>query len=370
MNTNKVNYAIIISIIVLPFVLNWVGFHDFLSSPACIAVTSVLLTTSLLMTLQREFRVKDIVITWLLIGVLLISAILYNSLGTVFTCYNIFIMTFLLNNVQFKKEQLRTIHLLIVILLGVFIATLEFRPLYETYTVHQLNGEQININSFGILVLAFYYHFLLLLNNIFKRRMSYFLFIIVTPLAIYLIEISECRSAYLALIAFLILYLYKNFKVERYKKLLMIAVLIAIIFPFVYLQFADQLATLEFGQKSLLSRKMVWQSTIELIKQYPIFGSGTIHEIQTSAYEYTHSAHNVFLGLWKTVGLIPMLIFAFRLNKGKNIETITKPNIIKKKMFLSCIVVCVFETLLNDSDTYIFYLTLLLTEEYEEMALE
>lgn len=368
MNTNKINYHIILCIIILPFAFNWIGYHTFLSSPLCISITSVLLTISLLLTLQKGMHVNDVILTWTLIGMLWITATMYNSLGTVFTCYNIFMLSFLLNNIQFKKEQLRTIHLLIVVLLGVFIATLDFTPLYGTYTVSQMNGEEININSFGILILAFYYHFLILLNNIFKKGMKYFLFLCVTPLAIYLIEISGCRSAYLALIAFLILYLNKNFKMERYSKVLFIVVLIAIVFPFVYLKFADKLVGLDFGGKSLLTRQYVWESAIQLIKQYPIFGSGTIYNMQMSAERlYTSSAHNVFLGLWKTVGFFPMIIFALRLNKGKNMRVISQPNVIKKKMFLSCIILCIFETLLNDSDTYIFFMTLLLTERDEEV---
>lgn len=367
MNTNKVSFNIIISIIILPFVLNWFGYHDFLSSPLSIAITSVLLTMCLVLSLYKGMNMRDLIVTGVLAIMLWITAIINHSLGTVLTCYNIFLLSFLFNNLQFEKKQLNIIHLLIVILLGIFILTLDFKPNYATYNVFQRNGEEININSFGILILAFYYHFLILLNSIFKKGIKHFLFLCITPIAIYLIEISGCRSAYLALIVFLILYLSKNFVVSQYKKILFIAVVFAIIFPFVYLQIADKLEGINFGGKSLLSRQVVWQSTIELIKEYPLLGSGTIHAMKMSLSNlYTSSAHNVFLGLWKTVGIIPMILFAFRLNKGKNMNAITKSNIIKKKMFLSCIVLCIFETLLNDSNTYLFFMTLLLTEKEEE----
>ena len=367
MNENKINYRIITCIIILPFVLNWIGYHTFLSSPLCISITSVLLTVGLLLNLQKGTYI-DLVLTLTLIGALWVTAVMNHSLGTVFTCYNIFLLSYLLNNIQFKREQLRKIHLLIVVLLGIFMVTLDFSPNYESYRVFQMNGEEININAFGILVLAFYYHFLILLNCVFKKGIKYFLFLCVTPLTIYLIEISGCRSAYLALIAFLALYLNKNFKMEQYNKVLFIVVLIAIVFPFIYLEIADKLAGLELGGKSLLTRQYVWESAIQLIKQYPIFGSGTIYKMQSTADElYTSSAHNVFLGLWKTVGFIPMIIFAFRLNKGKNMQFISEQNGIKKKMFLSCLFLCIFETLLNDSDTYLFFMTLLLTEMDEEV---
>ena len=370
MNTNKINYHIIICIIVLPFIFNWIGYHTFLSSPLSISITSVLLSISLLLTLQKGMHVNDLILTWTLIGMLWITATMYNSLGTVFTCYNIYMLSFILNNTEFEKKQLRNIHLLIVILLGIFIATLEFTPHYATYKIYQRNGEEININSFGVLILAFYYHFLILLNNVFRKSIRYFLFLCITPAAIYLIELSMCRSAYLSLVFFLILYLKKKFNMQRYRKVLFIVVIIAIIFPFVYLYFIDKLTILNFAGKSLLSRKEVWESTIQLIKQHPIFGSGTIYSMKMSANNlYTSSAHNVFLGLWKTVGFFPMIIFALRLNKGKNMRVISQPNVIKKKMFLSCIFLCIFETLLNNSDTYIFFMTLLLTERDEEANL-
>ncbi len=370
MGINKINYYIILCIIALPFIFNWIGYHTFLSSPLCIAITSVLLTICLLLRLQKGMRGNDVIITVFLVGTLWINARMYNSLGTVFACYNICTLTFLFNNIQFSRGQLKKIHLLIVVMLGIFIASLEFVPLYDTYQIVQRNGTEINTNSFGVLVLAFYYHFLILLNTVFERKMKYFLFLCITPIAIYLIEISGCRSAYLAITVFLILYLNKKFKMEWYKNILLIVVVFAIVFPFVYLQFADKLAGMNFGGKSLLSRQYVWGSAIQLIEKYPIFGSGTIYNMRSTLDGvYTSSAHNVFLGLWKTVGFFPMIIFALRLNKGKNMQIISEQNVMKKKMFLSCMFVCVFETLLNDSNTYLFFMTLLITEQDREMVL-
>lgn len=367
MSTSKASFNIIIGIIILPFILNWFGYHTFLSSPLSIAVTSVLLTICMLLNLREGMKMNDIIVTGILAIMLWITAIVNHSLGCVLTCYNIFLLSFLFNNLQFEKKKLAIIHLLIVFLLGTFILTLDFKPNYQTYNVFQKNGEEININSFGVLILAFYYHFLILLNSFFKKGIRHFLFLCITPIAIYLIEISACRSAYLSLVVFLILYLNKNFIVNQYKKILFFVVAFAIVFPFIYLQVADKLIGIEFGGKPLLNRQVVWKSTVELIKQYPLLGSGTVHAIKMSLSNlYTDSAHNVFLGLWKTVGIIPMILFAFRLNKGKNMDVITKSNIIKKKMFLCCIVLCIFETLLNDSNTYIFFMTLLLTQKEEE----
>lgn len=369
MNTNKVSFNIIAGIVILPFVLNWFGYHDFLSSPLCIAVISILLTICFLVNLHKGMDISDVIATGVIVIMLWITSIINHSLGCVLTCYNIFILSFLLNNLQFDKKQLEVIHILIVLLLGIFILTLDFKPNYETYNIFQKNGEAININSFGVLILAFYYHFLVLLNSIFKKRMKHFLFLCITPIAIYLIEISGCRSAYLAIIVFLILYLNKNFVVSQYKKILLFVVIFAIAFPFIYLQVTDKLVGIDFGGKSLLSRQIVWQSAIDLIKEYPLLGSGTIYAMKSSLNNlYTDSAHNVFLGLWKTVGIIPMILFALRLRKGKNMDVITKSNVIKKKMFLSCMVLCIFETLLNDSNTYIFFMTLLLTQKEEEDA--
>ncbi len=359
--SKKLNYYILICIICIPFVFNWAGWHDFFSSPISIGIISVLLTILLIANFREAMKKSDFLVLLLIVAMLVITAMNYKGLGCVFACYNIFVMCVLFNNVNFEKKQVESLHLLIVILLGVFFFTLDIEKVYSSIIIYQKNGVEINPNAFGILVLAFYFHFLLLLNTKFKKRFKGFLFLCVTPVAIYYVQLSDSRSVYIALLAFLIMYLIKDWEMKNYQKWLVVFVAIAIVFPFVYLEFTDIIKGMEIGQKSLLSRERTWQSTIELIKRFPILGSGTEYSMATQAGGITSSAHNVFLGFWKTVGVVPMLTIAVYLNRGKNIKKISVSNRMSKKMFLSCLIICTLETLINDNDTYLFYMTLLLT---------
>lgn len=365
--SKKLNYYIMICIICLPFIFNWAGWHDFFSSPVSISIISVLLTLMLISNFKQVVQKSDYLSFLLIIAMLTITGMNYKGLGCIFACYNIFLMCILFNNITFEKKQVENLHLMIVVLLGIFFLTLKIDVVYDSIVVHQRNGVEINSNGFGILVLAFYFHFLLMLNTKFKKKFKGFLFLCVTPVAIYYVELSDSRSVYIALIAFLVMYLLKDWEMKNYKKLLAIFVIIAIAFPFVYLEIIDTLKGLEMGGKSLLSRELVWKSTIELINKFPILGSGTEYSLVTirGAIE-TSSAHNVFLGLWKTVGIVPMIIIAVYLRRGENIKNISASNRMAKKMFLSCMIICALETLINDNDTYLFYMTLLLTVEEEK----
>lgn len=366
MNTNKLNFTIFMGIIVLPFIFNWAYGHGLFSSPLTIGVTLILFTLLLSVNFNKIMTIPDFLALFTLVVTLWMTSKTYKAYGCAFTCFNIFIHTLLVNNITFSRKQILAFHSVIVIFLGIFIFTLKIVPHYDSIYVYQLNGLMINPNTLGILMLSLYFHFLILTNMLFANKLKLLFFIIATPVVLYYIKLSQCRSAYISLVIFFLLWAFKGFNMKHYSKLLLIAVIVAIFFPFVYLKIADNLSGLSLGGKSLLSREAVWKSAIELIKEYPLLGSGTVFYMKSTNNMLTSSAHNVFLGLWKTIGFFPMIIFSLRLNKGRNMRNITGINIIKKKMFLSCIILCIFETLLNDSDTYIFFMTLLLTEKMTE----
>lgn len=363
---NRLNCGIVTIIIYLPFVFHWLGIHNVFSSPLSIAIILIILTFMFLCNFNAVLNKVDVVAILLLVSMLFLNGLTYRSWGVIFTCCNITILSILFNNIQFKKKQLRNIHLLIVILLGIFLLTLKIEPLYKTYTVHTYRDIEININTFGFLVLAIYFHFLLFLEKTSSGKgVKCFLFIVATILAIYYIDMSSCRSALLAMGLFFVFTFFKNWVMERYKRWLLIFIIIAIIFPFFYLGYIEIFEDAVFAGKSMASRGVVWKSAWMAIKLFPITGSGTIFAMLSNSGQYTDSAHNVFWGLWKTVGIISMLIFAYYLYQGRNIRNVTYNNRTAKKMFLSCMSVCVFETLLNDSNLFIFYMTLLLTEKEE-----
>ena len=138
-------------------------------------------------------------------------------------------------------------------------------------------------------------------------------------------------------------------------------IIVILIVPFIYLSVIKYIEKIELFEKSIFTRSTVWESTINLIKSHPIIGCGTRPDIMLDSGGYTTSAHNVFLGVWKTIGIVPLITLMIYLVRGKNIKYVSKENYLAKKAFLCCMLVCIFETMLNDSDIYIFFITLLMT---------
>ena len=365
---HKINCIIINLIICIPFAFYWLRIHEFFSSPLSIAIISILLTFMFLLNFRKIVDRPTLIMLMCSVGMLALNGFLYNGWGCVFTCYNITILSAIFYNIQFSKSQLKRFHLLIVVLLFIFLLSLEVKPHYKTYTVTGIDDFKLNLNGFGLLILACFFHFFLCIckmdiNDIIKAL----LYIVSVLCVTYFVIISGSRTAIITLGVFFVLLLFKNWKMKNYKTILWCFIVFAIILPFLYLGYIELYESVEFAGKALNTRELVWKSTWILIKHFPIMGSGTIFGMTSSSGgTLTDSAHNVFWGLWKTVGVVPLIVFVYCICKGKNIGKVTKVNKIEKKMFLACIVISAFETVFNDSNLYIFFISLLLTQKEAE----
>lgn len=360
---SKFIYYTMLLLICIPFIFYWRDIHELFSSPLSISISAVLITICLFVNSHVVRNVGDIVFFIINSVALIINAVLNESLGVVFAHYNIYVLLLILNNVQLEKKHVQRIRLITAVLIGFFIVSLEFTFAYGSVFIKDAKGNDINPNTLGILVLACYFHiFAFTHNSSVKKSSKNIMLIISTAVAIYYIWISDSRSSLFAIVMFIILYLLKKWDMKNYNKVFKVVLIGILIFPFVYLAITEGMKNITFLGKSFTTRVAVWKSTIELIKRYPILGSGTRFSMMLdSAGASTTSAHNVFLGAWKNVGLIPMISLVLYFTRGKNIVHISEENFVPKKMFLSCMVVCALETLLNDSNTYIFYMLLLLT---------
>lgn len=117
-----------------------------------------------------------------------------------------------------------------------------------------------------------------------------------------------------------------------------------------------------FGKSLFTGRQDVWNEVWQTIKHSPIIGTGTKYLIEWSG-NVTDSAHNTYWGFWKTVGVIPFISFVLFMFAGKNVKFNNSKNDIAKKAFLACMIICVVETLLNDSNYNFLFLLLLLIGE-------
>ena len=83
-------------------------------------------------------------------------------------------------------------------------------------------------------------------------------------------------------------------------------------FTIVYSMYIESLGLGDIMGRDSLSRVYIWEAAFDLIKKYPIFGSGT--EIQMAMLD---SAHNTVLSWMKTIGLIPTVTYAFFLARRR-----------------------------------------------------
>ncbi|MDY3305074.1 MAG: O-antigen ligase family protein [Clostridia bacterium] len=366
-NTNKLIYTSILIIVCIPFLFYWLGIHELFSSPLSIAITSAILSVCLFSVYRTAFNGKDLLILYVCLSFLYLNYSIYGNMGANLTLFNILALLIIFNNIAFTKKQVERIRIIIVALLFLFLITIKIEPYYETILIYTVRGDNFNNNMLGLLVLALYFQiFLYFENKLNGKCIKLMFFIAITFFAFKYINISNSRSSLISIGIFLILYIFKIVNLRNYRKMLFCMVIVILIVPFIYLSVIKSIGNIELFGKSIFTRSTVWESTINLIKSHPIIGCGTRADIMSNSNGYTASAHNVFLGIWKTLGIVPLITLMIYLVQGKNINHVSKENYLAKKAFLCSMLVCIFETMLNDSDIYLFFITLLMTIKENE----
>ncbi len=365
---NKFVYYSVLIMICIPFIFYWTGVHDLFSSPLSIGITTVIIISCVIKEYNIICNSTDVFFLLINLPFLFLSVILYEGLGAILTFCNLIGFLLLFNNLRFTKKQVQCTRLAITILLLIFIMSLKIKQNYQSIIIHDVKGNLINPNTFGLLTTAIYFHTFLLIDSTIKQKPGKFIALTaLTCISLKYIYLSDCRSALGSVILFLIFYTVKIVHLKNYKRMLSYIVIAALVIPIIYIQILPNIRNVELFGKSLTTRNLVWKSTIDFIKTHPILGCGTKSDILMMAREYTASAHNVFLGIWKTIGIVPMLTLMIYLQRGENIAHISAQNDTSKRAFLCSMAICIFETMLNDSDTYIFFITLLLTIQENSM---
>jgi hypothetical protein len=313
-------------------------------------------------TKRRDFGMFIVTI------LLLFASLLKNgSLGVVITFLNMCMFLVLLNNISFSLRQVQIIRVVTIVLLVYLISGFKLRWKYGILWVYD-GFDNINLNTYGILLLVLYFNVVSLIGLIVKKRLVRDIaFVVSTVAALYYIWQSECRSAIISMV-FLVGIMF----IDRvnYKKVLFLLVLAGAIVPILYISSYEVLGNIQFLGKSLYTgREVVWLHTWEIIKNAPILGSGTSESLVISIGEITDSAHNIYLAFWKTIGLAPTLLFVWCLLNGRHVDDMTPHNVLSKKAFLACMVVSLVETLLNDAN-YNFLFMMLLMEVDENSAVK
>lgn len=364
---NRLIYYSVFAIICIPFVFYWMNLQELFSSSLSISITSIILTVCLIKIYDKVCDNSDLFILFFCISALCLNNVIYGNIGANLTLYNIVILLIVFNNVEFSKKQVQRIRFIMILLLLIFLLSLNLKPVYSTILVHDMRDNKINPNTLGMLVLAVYFQGFIFIDEFIKSKFLKFIFYItITYFSMKYIYLSESRTSLISASLFIILYLIKIVNLKNYKRMLSYMILAVLIIPFLYQIIIMSVGNIEIMGKSIFTRSLVWDSTINLIKTHPLIGCGTKADILMNPGEYTSSAHNVFLGVWKTIGIVPMITLMIYLLRGSNIKYVSPENYLSKKAFLCCMFVCAFETMLNDSNTYLFFITLLMTIKESE----
>ena len=354
----RLTFLLMLCVLICPFVFRYVGESELLTSVWGMLLTFIFLMLCTVINFNLVIRQKDWLIFIVTIVLLLISFFINRSQGVVIIFLNLCMFLVVLNNVSFSLKQVQIMRVSAILLLCLLISDFRFFWKYGMLWIYD-GYDRVNSNTYGILLLVLYFNVVSLIDLSIKNRiLKKILFIVSTLVAIYYISQSDCRSALLSILFLVIIVFIEKL---NYKKVLFVLVLAGFLVPIIYISLYETLGNIQFLGKSFYSgREAVWLNTWELIKNAPILGSGTNEKIFIGIGILTESAHNIYLAFWKTLGIVPMIMFLWCLLNGKNIHSITPRNLWSKKTFLACMVVSLVETLLNDPNYNFLFMLLLM----------
>lgn len=359
----RITYFLLLCILISPFVLRRMGEGVLLSSSTGIMIICIFLFLCTAVNFNTVIKRRDWAIFIITIVLLFLSLLKNGSFGVVITYLNMCMFLILLNNISFSLRQVQFVRVLTIVLLASVISTLKYKWKYGSLWVYD-GYDNINVNTYGIILLILYFNVISLVDLLVKKRIvKDIVFVVSSVVALYFIMQSACRSAMISLFFLVgIIFIEKI----NYRKILFLLVLAGIIVPILYISSYEVLGGIQLLGKSLYTgREAVWLHTWEIIKNAPILGSGTSERIVISIGEITDSAHNIYLAFWKTLGLAPTLLFVWCLLNGRHVNEMTTYNAWSKKTFLSCMVVSLVETLLNDANFNFLVMMLLMNVDVD-----
>lgn len=353
----------------LPILFKVFGLHKGFSSILCTALTTFILIFCYCVNSKTLLTKKFVFLVLLNAISLALSVGLNGGVGVMLVYVNMILMLHMFNNVYFTKKQCQIIHLFMSAYLIYWVFSLDISLVWKSF-VYEPNMNYINPCTMAIITLIAYYHFLIFCNLTFKRKWVRFsIYFALTAFALYFIDQAVCRASLMSLFAFFVFLLIKEKLIANYKKILFTVLLCSFLFPVLYIALYYTIDGINFFGKNLFTgRQVVWSSTYKNIFENVFLGAGSGNTIQLRN-TLMDDAHNFFLGIWKNLGFVPVVSIWLLLLSGKSVSEIYGVNKLAKIMFLTSIIASTVETVLNGSEYYIFYLTLLITvnDETTEM---
>ena len=309
----------------------------------------------------NHFTLSDFIILTVNILSLILTTTFFSGTGVVLNFLNLLLALMIFNRVDFSEKAITLTRIILIIGIAFFFVTSTYSLEWNWVYFYDKDGILINNNTVAFILVALYIHLssFLLKNN---RKWCYIIVGILFALCTMMVNVLGCRSALLFFIAYVILSLFKKIFVNDNKlirKICIIFLLVSVSLPIFYIFLYTKIGNFEIMGKSFFSgRELVWLEAYKQIKISPVIGSGTqfILEYGKNA---TDSTHNMLLGMWKNVGIIPMVSTIFYYTSQKRPKT--ESNIVIS--FIAIIIIACFESFLMDSRLYLLFLLAFLGTE-------
>ena len=328
-----------------------------------LSVTLVVLLLMFFQNIRVIGKRLRFLIIYLNAASIMITVCFHGGFGSAVMAMNLILVAMIYNNIEINQTIYVRLHLFLAVVLSLYIITADISYIWTT-TVTDLFGNTFNSNMFAMFTLAAYLHWICFLFESrikgWKRNTS---FIALSVLSIYLIWISESRTAIIAILLFWFLFFFKKnaFRNREFHVLTVLLLILSCVFPIIYVALANKFAGVTVLGKSLFSgRQDVWKSTFNIIKEHPIFGSANEILLHDVGGKLTVSTHNMMLGLMKMFGIMPSVTVAQQLvnnNSNANFGVRMK---IPQFAFIATIPCAFFESFYTNSHLYMLFAFFLL----------
>ena len=321
-----------------------------------------------LVILNRAYSDKVfIVLLCLNVASLVVTAAFHKSMGVTILFINLFLACTVFNNIHVEKWAYIWLHLIPAMLWSVFcIAAVNGSFYYgetyegETYWGYTCFGMIINENTIGLLSLCTIFHWACIIEQLPIRRAARMIITaLLSAFPVWRIIQSGCRSVLIAAMIFcvLCLLLRNPISYRPYYFIVIGVIIFSVLLTVFYCVYIERLGLGEIMGRDSTSRVYIWNAAFDLIRQYPIFGSGT--EIKMVMLD---SAHNTVLSFMKTIGLLPTLTYMFFLVRRRP-DTKKSYSKVAQAAVLAGLIISFFESYYADSFFYISFILFFLNPE-------
>ena len=255
----------------------------------------------------------------------------YSAWGTALIFAQVLIGCCVLNNLVLSKRMYCWVHGICFIGILVYVLTLDIATINHSVAYNR-QGVLVNPNTVGILALGGALHGICWASVLRHQLCRYVLLSLCLVGGGLLIIKFRCRSAFLMLVFFWLIFIWKNkpFQENTCCWLTRMILLGSLLLPclYVYLYLYTNANWELFGKGLFTGRQFVWHDAFYYILQNPLLGVGNegLLEMGNSFKEarLTDSTHNVMLGIWKSLGCVPLVSFWWLLcHKGHYKESPT-----------------------------------------------